>query len=403
MKKFSRAIAFGISLLAFSNSYASESSVAKGNNDFGINLYHTLSAQSADQNIFISPYSIYSALAIAYAGSHDATKAEFEKTLGIKDATAFHPALSETIQSLNARDGKGFSLLTANALWVDQNAKILDSYRKQAKKYYSTAENTIDVSKPEDSSRKINGWVSEKTKSNIKELVSPGNITPNTKLVITNAVYFKGDWSKPFQHVSTQKENFNLSSGKPVKVQMMHQESHFKYMELGDAQFIQLPYKDNELSMVIALPKQKGATALTATEKKLADNLGTFLSAKNADTKVNLALPKFKVEAPLLQLNEPLKTLGLQKAFSPSDADFSGITGNKTLFIGDVLHKAVINVDELGTEAAAATAVVMTLGGAITPDKIKEFKADHPFIYVIRDEKTGIILFMGKLLNPLVS
>lgn len=389
-------------MVFFSNAQAKELSLSQANNDFGIGLYRTLSAEAVDKNLFISPYSIYSALSIAYAGSNAATKTEFEKSFGIKDPVNFHAVLSKTIESINQRDGKGFSMSTANALWIDERAKLLSSYTDLTKKYYATSENSIDVTSPQKSAKKINDWIAEKTKDKIHDLIMPDNITLDTKLIITNAVYFKGEWLNTFEQESTKEQDFNLLASTSVKTQMMHQETDFKYLSVNGSSLIELPYKENKLSMIVVLPEEKGEAALKAAESNLSVNLEKFLSAATTD-KVNLALPKFKIETPLLVLNEPLRKLGIKDAFTYSKADFSGIDGTHDLYIGLVAHKAMINVDEQGTEAAAATAVMMLGGAAPNPYKPKEFKADRPFLYLIRDNETGLILFIGKLLNPAVS
>ena len=206
-----------------------------------------------------------------------------------------------------------------------------------------------------------------------------------------------------FKHEGTWDGDFKLFAGSPIKVQMMHQQNHFKYLTIGGSTFIELPYKENQLSMIVILPEEKGKAALKTAENKLSDNLEKFLSATVTTDKVNLALPKFKVETPLLVLNGSLQKLGIKDAFVYPKADFSGIDGTHDLYIGLVAHKAMINVDEQGTEAAAATAVMMVAGAAPNPDKPKEFNADRPFLYLIRDNETGLIVFIGKLLNPTAS
>ena len=401
MKKQFIFVIMGLCMAFFSNTKADEQLPSQAGNNFGISLYQNLSADAGDENVFISPYSIYTALAITYAGADSTTKAQFEKSLGIKNPATFHAELHKMIESLNERDDKGFRILTANALWIDKQAKLLSSYTNLTKKYYDISENSIDVTEPEKSADKINDWVTEKTEDKIHNLVSPKNITPDTKLIITNAVYFKAEWLHPFEHESTREEDFNPFVGTPIKAQMMHQQAHFKYLTVDGSAFIELPYKGNQLSMIIILPEKKGVAALKEAENKLSANLDKFLSLiiDNSD-KVNLTLPKFKIETPLLVLNEPLKKLGITDAFIYPKADFSGINGNHELYIGLVAHKAMINVDEQGTEAAAATAGMMPSGAAYNPNKPKEFRADRPFLYLIRDNETGLILFIGKLLNP---
>jgi serpin B len=273
----------------------------------------------------------------------------------------------------------------------------LNSYKELTKKYYGTSENSIDVTNPKKSAEKINNWVVKKTKDKIHNLIAPENIISSTKLIITNAVYFKGDWLNRFKNEATKEEDFNPFSSAPVKAKMMHQKNHFKYLTVDGSEFIELPYKENQLSMIVILPEEKGKNALTKAEKKLSASLEKFLSADAKKIEVNLTLPKFKIETPSLVLNKQLQKLGIKDAFKK--ADFSGIDGTHDLYIHLVTHKAMINVDEKGTEAAAATAVVIARQ-SVAVNEPKEFRADRPFIYLIRDNDTGLILFIGKLLNP---
>jgi serpin B len=401
MKKKSIFLLFVVYAAFFSNAWANEKSLAYTCNNFGINLYQKISAEAGDKNVFISPYSIYSALSITYAGTNNTTKLEFEKSLGIENPTIFYEALSKTIESLNARNGKEFSLLTANALWIDQRATLLKNYKELTKKYFGTSENSVDFTNPEKSAETINNWVEKQTKDNIHRLISPNSIAPDTNLIITNAIYFKAEWLNAFKHESTMERDFNPFSNVPLKTQMMRQQNYFKYLAMDGSTFIELPYKDKQLSMIVILPEEHGANALANAESKLSSNLDKFLSADAGKDSVILTLPKLKIETPLLVLNNTLQKLGIIDAFTPSKADFSGIDGTHNLYINLVAHKAMINVDEQGTEAAAATAVIMAPTSALIPNKPKEFNADRPFIYLIRDNETGLILFIGKFLTPL--
>ena len=215
------------SLLSLASAWSDSMPAASANNDFSFKLYHELSAVR-DDNTFISPYSVYAALSLSYAGSNSNTKIEFEKTMGISSPESFHDSMAKNMGSLNERDGKGFSISVANALWIDNKTKVLSSYSDLLKNYYHSSESFYDKSEPERAAKIVNDWVSEKTKEKIKDLVTTDNMEASD-LVLTNAIYFKGDWSMPFEKEDTQENDFNLFSGKKVKAQMMRQSSHFNY------------------------------------------------------------------------------------------------------------------------------------------------------------------------------
>jgi serpin B len=260
-------------------------------------------------------------------------------------------------------------------------------------KYYKGGFNEVDyIADPEGARIKINDWVSRETKEKIKDILNPGDITRLTRLVLTNAIYFKGKWQTEFNKNLTNDEYFYLINGQKTKVKMMYQKNTFNYYENNDLQLLEIPYKGNKISMVIILPKVGKFKTVEniMDEKKLQEWL------KNAmGTEVKAYIPRFKFTQSF-DLSKNLSDMGMEDAFSAA-ADFSGINGKKNLYISEVIHKAFVEVNEEGTEAAAATAVVLD-----TKTLIEElvFKADHPFIFLIRDKETGSILFMGRVMDP---
>ncbi|GAI76663.1 unnamed protein product, partial [marine sediment metagenome] len=254
----------------------------------------------------------------------------------------------------------------------------------------------VDFAGATETARKtINAWVEKKTKDKIKELLKPGVLNRLTRLVLTNAIYFKGNWDSQFEKARTQPAPFTLTDGKKVNVPMMNQTEKFKYTEAESFQALELPYVDNELSMVILLPKE--TDGLSDFEKTLtAGNLSEWLG-KLRKRKVIVSVPKFRMTSQF-SLAAVLKSMGMTDAFVPDAADFSGMNGKRDLFISAVIHKAYVEVNEEGTEAAAATGVV--IGVTSMPARPPVFRADHPFLFLIRDNRTGSILFIGRVMNP---
>jgi serpin B len=297
---------------------------------------------------------------------------------------------------------KEYQLSTANALWAQKDYPFLEEYLKVNKQYYSAKVTNLDFkTKTEESRQTINKWVEEQTNNKIKNLIPQGNIDPMTRLVLTNAIYFKGDWKLQFDKTKTKKEDFKVNETKTVQADMMRLKEgkeKFNYGENEQLQIIELPYKGEKLSMLVVLPKESN---LQGIEEEL--NSEKLSEWKKLLTKkeVYVYLPKFKFETKYF-MAENLSKMGMPTAFS-SDADFTGmIDANKTdekLYISSVIHQAFVQVDEEGTEAAAATAVIMKVTSA-GPMEIPEFRADHPFIFIIQENSTDSILFMGKVVDP---
>lgn len=386
--------------------------VVKGANEFALELYAKLSEQEG--NLFFSPYSISTALAMTYAGARGGTELEMAEVLHFPVATSiepgtepalglarereqFHLVFGALIKDLNTRGDKGaYELTVANALWGQKGYGFLREFLELVETSYEGKLNEVDFIKATEAARQtINAWVEKKTRGKIRDLIAKGVLSALTRLVLTNAVYFKGSWAKQFEADNTRDAPFTLLDGKKIDVPMMNQTGEFKYMETEDFQGLELAYVDEELSMIIFLPKK--FDGLGELENTLtSENLSKWM-AKLRKQKVIVSVPKFKMTSEFA-LGEVLKSMGMTEAFS-GNADFSGMNGKRDLFISAVIHKAYVDVNEEGTEAAAATAVVVGVT-AVRPVPTPVFRADHPFVFFIRDNQSGSILFIGRVVNP---
>lgn len=385
--------------------------VAGGNNDFALQLYGQLRNEKG--NLFFSPYSISTALAMTYAGAKGRTQEQMAQVLCFPTSQEVMQKLAESrepltpesfarafgaiVRDLNQRGGRGsYELRVANALWGQQDYQFLASFTKRVESEYGGHLDRVNfVSAAETARQTINAWVEKQTNDKIKNLIAPDVLDNLTRLVLTNAVYFKGNWAAQFKKDRTTDEPFALLDGGKVQVPMMTQEARFGYAETDTLQILEMPYVGEDLSMVVLLPKE--TAGIGALEKTLTgENLSKWLAAVRQQ-EVNVALPKFKTTQ-RLDLKAVLQTLGMTDAFSLK-ADFSGMTGQPDLLISAVIHQAYVDVNEEGTEAAAATAVVMSLKSAV-PDRVPVFRADRPFLFLIRDARSGSILFLGRMMNP---
>ena len=371
-----------------------------GNTRFALELYQKL--RDREGNLFLSPYSISTALAMTYAGARENTARQMAAALHFsQDTKQLHAAFADLAARLNAVQGKGkVKLHIANSLWPQKGYPILNEYRTLIKKYYGIEITPVDYKIARETARRmINAWVEKKTEGRIRNMIPPGVLDALTSLVLVNAIYFKGNWASQFNKTATQDESFHLSPNESVKVPMMKQERTFRYAEHENLQILELPYTGNDLSMVLLLPK--GIDGIPDLEKALTSvNLEKWLNRLH-DTKVSVLLPRFKMTSQF-RLGETLKSMGMTDALNPNKADFSGMDGNRNwLYIGAVLHKAFVEVNEEGTEAAAATAVAMKR--VAMPPPPPTFRADHPFLFMIRDNGTGSILFMGRVADPTKS
>ncbi|MBI3831691.1 MAG: sigma-70 family RNA polymerase sigma factor [Planctomycetes bacterium] len=378
--------------------------LVESNNAFALDLFAKLKAKEG--NLFFSPYSISTALGMTYSGARGNTAAEMAKALRFTLAQErVHPVMGALIADMNApqKNGKprGFQLSVANSLWGQKGYPFKQDFLNLTKESYGAGLTEVDFLKAaEDARVAINTWVEQKTKDKIKDLIGKGALTGENRLVLVNAIYFKGDWESPFKKERTKDEPFHFADGKQADTPMMHQTGHYRYMEEENKfQALELPYVNRELSMLVFLPAEAGG--LAGFENTVTpENVAKWTAGMKSEM-VRIGMPKFKMTWGTENLTETLKTLGMKDAFSLGTADFTGMADTKELFIGMVLHKAFVDVNEEGTEAAAATAVAMSGGGRPRPTpEPKVFTADRPFLFAIRDNESGSLLFVGRVADP---
>jgi serpin B len=370
--------------------------VVEANNRFALDLYGRL--RDRPGNLFMSPYSLSTALAMTYAGARGDTAGQMAATLHLSLPTGtLHAAVAALERQIKAGAGRPYKLSVANALWGQEGEHFLPDFLRLLAENYGAGLRQVDFRSVEQARRTINSWVEEQTGGKIKNLLQPAHLSPNTSLVLTNAIYFKGDWASPFPKAATKDEPFTVTEDKRVPVSMMHRIGRLNYLDGGDFHALELPYAGNDLSMVIVLPKK--VDGLARLEESLTSEKLSASLAKLGPRRVEVALPRFRVEAGF-ELAKVLPAMGMPLAFTRS-ADFSGIDGKRELFISAVIHKAFVDVNEEGTEAAAATAVVIARPSAVVrPEPVVEFRADHPFAFLIRHNRSGSILFLGRVTNP---
>jgi len=372
----------------------------EGNSAFAFELYQAL--REEEGNLFYSPHSISVALAMTYAGARNETAQQMADTLQFMlEQDRLHPAfnwldaeLAKRGEGAAGKDEEGFSLNIVNAIWGQKDYTFLSDFLDVLAENYGAGLRILDfINETEQSRLAINKWVSDQTEGRIEDLIPQGAIDALTRLVLTNAIYFNAAWEYPFNGNMTADGPFHLLDGGQVSVPMMKQTETFGYTEGEGYQAVELQYDGNELSMVILLPE---AGNFDSFEEGLqAQQVDDIISGLQ-DTRVTLTMPQFEFDSEF-SLKDTLPEMGMPIAFS-DEADFSGMTGNRELFISDVIHKAFVAVDEAGTEAAAATAVIMKL--TAVPEPPVEVTIDRPFIFLIRDIETGAILFVGRVLNP---
>ncbi len=370
-------------------------SAAKDNNRFAFDLYAKLRA--ADGDVVFSPYSISTALAMTYAGARGETAEQMESVMHYSlGQEKLHHALGTMVDDLNDRGGRGkYELVVANRLWGERTRTFLPEFLELNKKFYGAGFELVDFkTDPEGARKKINDWCEQKTRDKIKAPVPKGVIKPITRLALANAIYFKGMWASQFDQADTKDREFHLDAANKASVPMMWQKEEFGYWSGDGYSALELAYVGEDLSMVLLLPDEiDGLAQLEETVTAAKFNLLTQMLSK---TKVDVLLPRFKIEFGQ-ELSAALKQMGMTDAFDNS-ADFSGMDGTTALLIGAVIHQAMIDVNEEGTEAAAVTVVVMDLKTSM-PRQI-QFHADHPFMFFIRDQATGSVLFMGRVMDP---
>jgi serpin B len=371
--------------------------IVKGNNEFALDLYSQL--RDGQGNLFFSPYSLSTALAMTYAGARGQTAEQMATVLHFpRNADQLHPDFAALIRQLQGGQTDGCELHLANALWGQKGHGFRADFLKLIEAHYGAGLREVDFAEATEEARQtINAWVEQQTQDKIKDLLEPGILDSLTRLVLTNAIYFKGAWATPFEHSQTRDGPFLVTPQQRVTVPMMHQVSRFNYLETDDFQVLELTYSGGRLALMIFLPRK--VDGLAEFERTLsADNLARW-AAKLRSRKVAVELPRFKVTGTFL-LNDVLSQMGMPLAFDQMRADFTGMDdGEPGLYLFAVVHKAFVDVNEEGTEAAAATAAVMSLRG-ISTEKPQVFRADHPFVFLIRDIATSSILFLGRLTNP---
>lgn len=376
--------------------------VAAGNNRFAFDLYRELASAPEAENLFFSPYSISSALAITYEGAHGATAEEIRKVLHLPaNDTCRREGFLQIDAGLNNGD-ENYTLRTANALWAEKAYPFLPEYIDIAERWYGANTTNLDfVNNPDGSRATINRWVEEMTEDKIRDLLPAGSIDSMTRLVITNAIYFKGTWVMQFDANKTKDEEFRAGQNRTVTIPMMQrtdEDAIYPYAETATLQALELPYahgNETELSMLVLLPK---ADNLAAAEEALNVEEIAALQDSMVQKRVKVFFPKFRLDTEY-SLPGTLAAMGMPTAFSP-DADLSGMDGTKDLFINGVVHKAFVDVNEEGTEAAAATGVIIYVSAAPPGGDIPIFRADHPFVFLITEKDSGTILFAGRVTNP---
>jgi len=375
--------------------------LVEGNSAFAFELYQALKGE--EDNLFYSPYSISVALAMTCAGARGETAQQMADTLQfILARERLHPAfnwldaeLASRGEGAEGKDGEGFRLNIVNAIWGQKDYEFLSDFLDVLAENYGAGLRILDfINETEQSRVAINKWVSDQTEGRIKDLIPQGAIDALTRLVLTNAIYFNAAWEYPFDEDMTADGLFYLLEGGQVTVPMMKQTEAFGYTEGEGYQAVELQYDGCELSMVIFLPE---AGQFEAFEEGLQAQQVCNIISGLQPTEVTLTMPQFEFDSEF-SLKDTLSDMGMPIAFS-SGADFSGMTANPELFISDVVHKAFVAVDEAGTEAAAATAVIMTLT-AVPGEPPVEVTIDRPFIFLIRDIDTGAVLFVGRVMNP---
>jgi len=374
---------------------SSDNCFVDANNLLSFDLYDKYKTE--DGNLFFSSYSIVSALAMTYEGARGQTAEEMRTVLHLPDSKeTLRSDFLDVYSELNKFD-KTYKLSTANALWAQEDYPFIEDYFNIVTQNYGGSITNLDfVGHSEESRITINDWVEERTNDKIKDLIPQGLINVNTRLVLTNAVYFKANWSKQFNAEDTFDSQFHLNSEETVDVKYMSKTSTYNYGETDSLQILEMDYLENDLSMLIILPKDNNVAQVENSF-----SLQELENWKNnmADERLRVRIPKFKFETKYF-MAEDLAEMGMPTAFS-NQADFTGMSETNELAISDVVHQTFIEVAEYGTEAAAATAVTMELTSVGPPvEQPKLFLADHPFIFIIQDKESGNILFMGRMGNP---
>ncbi len=382
--------------IATSQQYSgANASIANNINNFTFKTYAVLSNESG--NLFFSPFSVSTALSMVAEGAEGKTLEEMRNTLELSnDSSANRESFKNLLDSLNTKNA-GYNLSVANAIWIEKTFSVRQEFSSAVSTYYYASAQQADfVNNAEGERTNINNWVAGKTNNKILDLIPQGGLNSYTRLVIADAIYFYGNWAQQFNKNDTQNATFFVSQSENVSVPMMHlsKSENASYYSDNELKALEMDYQGNDLSMLILLPNQNHS--LSEVEAGLSSAEISGIRAQLVRQPVQVWLPRFSMTRSK-EMSDVLKELGMKSAFDPSTADFSGINSTEGLYISDVFHKAFINVNEAGTEAAAATAVVIAVT-AIAP--LPELRADHPFLFFIMDKRTGAILFMGRVIDP---
>ncbi|MFA5460336.1 MAG: serpin family protein [Candidatus Paceibacterota bacterium] len=390
-----------ISSLSSKFNIADIDNVIDANNQFALDYYNQVKGDR-NNNIFFSPFSISSAFAMVYEGARGQTSEEIQSVFYFPENDDLRREEYMTMFNRINDDKKEYEINIANALWAQRDYQFIAEYLNTIEKYYEGEITNLDFKNDSENSRiTINNWVENQTNDKIRDLIPSGMIQTDTKLILTNAIYFLGEWIQQFNVDDTKEENFRINKNDTVKVMMMQRtdsKAVFNYTENRDLQILEMPYSGEELSMLILLPKNNNLEKL---ENLLSVSRLSDWKKNLEEKRVKVFIPRFKFESKSF-IGELLQKMGVSIAFSDF-ANFSGITQEiEGLKIDEVIHQAFIEVNEEGTEAAAATAVVLTpmSAGGIKIPEIPVFRADHPFIFLIQEKSTGNILFMGRVVNP---
>lgn len=378
-------------------------SLVQGNTQFAFDLYRQL-GQGQTGNFFYSPYSISLALAMTYAGAVGNTAQQMAATMNFTLPPAqFHPAFNKLALELASRSeiqdipaDQQFKLNVANSLWGQQEQGFLPEFLDNLAENYGAGMHTVDFTADPDSIRKsINDWVAQQTADKIKDLIPQGAIDTLTRLVLANAIYFNASWESPFETSQTKPGDFLLQDQNVIQAPVMHQSESLGYMYGDGYEAVSIPYVGYQISMLIIQPD---FDQFGSVESQLSPDFINAIENNLQHSEVIFSMPKFKFDSSF-ELNAALDAMGMKDAFSAGTADFSAMDGAKDLFISAVIHKAFVSVDEAGTEAAAATAVIMA--ASAMPMQPVTIDINRPFIFMIRDDPTGSILFVGRVMNPL--
>lgn len=373
--------------------------IVQSSSAFAAALYGQL-ARTQTGSFAASPMSISLALAMAYAGARADTSAQMQTTLKLSlDSDTTHRAFGTLLRKWAPQDGAQYELTIANRLFGYEGVAFAEPFVEVTRDHYQAPLEKLDFKgKAEASRQHINQWIGEQTQQKITDLLPEGAITPDTALVLTNAIYFNGTWTEKFDKKATQPKPFYAPTG-TVSAPTMFQEHHFRYGEADGNKLLSLFYRGGSIALTVVLPDARDG--LAQTERDIVGGKLDGWTKNMGRALVKVALPKFKISGASLSLADTLRAMGMPLAFDPQRANFTGMaSGGPNLFIGDVFHKAFVDVHEDGTEAAAATGAVMYPTSAMLPSEPKLFNADHPFVFFIHDAQSGTILFMGRVLDP---